>query len=326
MWFRRDLRLADNPALLAAAHGDGADGDVLPLFVVDPALWGPSGPSRRHYLSDSLRDLDSRIGLTIRTGDPVVEVVRAAREVEADRVHVAADFGPYGRTRDEMVDAALAEHDIELVRTGSPYLVSPGRVTKDDGTPYKVFTPFYSAWKAHGWRAPATTGPKSARWIDPADVGGGDRHPRRRRRTGPRRRVRPRRARRGRRSSPRRLEDYADDRNRPDIDGTSRMSAHLKFGTIHPRTMAADLGGGKGAQAYLRELAFRDFYADVRATRGPTARGGTGTRTSTASRSTRTRTPRSGSRRGRRARPASRSSTPACGSSPRPASCTTGCG
>ena len=59
------------------------------------------------------------------------------------------------------------------------------------------------------------------------------------------------------------LGDYADARNRPDVDGISRMSAHLKFGTIHPRTMAKDLGQSKGAQAYLRELAFRDFYAGV---------------------------------------------------------------
>ena len=170
MWFRRDLRLSDNPALLDAAHGDAADGEVLPLFVVDPALWGPSGPSRRHYLSESLRDLDSRIGLTVRTGDPVVEVVRAAREVEAVRVHVAADFGPYGRARDEKVDAALAAHGIELVRTGSSYAVAPGRVTKDDGTPYQVFTPFYTAWLAHGWREPAgDLGPVS--WLAaPSDV------------------------------------------------------------------------------------------------------------------------------------------------------------
>ncbi|HEX8781102.1 MAG TPA: deoxyribodipyrimidine photo-lyase, partial [Nocardioides sp.] len=78
MWFRRDLRLSDNPALLDAADRDG---DVLPLFVLDPALWRPSGPSRRLYLAESLRDLDSRIGLTIRSGDPVTQVVRAAREV-----------------------------------------------------------------------------------------------------------------------------------------------------------------------------------------------------------------------------------------------------
>ena len=58
------------------------------------------------------------------------------------------------------------------------------------------------------------------------------------------------------------IDDYDVDRDRPDC-ATSRMSAHLKFGAIHPRTMAADLGRGKGAQAYLRELAFRDFYAAV---------------------------------------------------------------
>ena len=93
MWFRRDLRLSDNPALLEAA---ARDGEVLPLFVVDPTLWRHSGPSRRHYLGESLKDLDQRIGLVVRTGDPVTEVVRAAREAGADQVHVAADYGPYG--------------------------------------------------------------------------------------------------------------------------------------------------------------------------------------------------------------------------------------
>ena len=77
MWFRRDLRLADNPALIAAAE----DGDVLPLFVLDPALWGPAGPSRRTYLAASLRSLDAslrqrRSGLSVVRGDPVRRVVR----------------------------------------------------------------------------------------------------------------------------------------------------------------------------------------------------------------------------------------------------------
>ena len=57
MWFRRDLRLGDNPALLAAVD----DGPVLPLFVLDPALWGPAGPSRRAYLGASLRALDVQL-------------------------------------------------------------------------------------------------------------------------------------------------------------------------------------------------------------------------------------------------------------------------
>lgn len=131
------------------------------------------------------------------------------------------------------------------------------------GTPNKVFTPLYDAWHRHGWRPPAASGKGAARWIDPADVPGrpgiadipdpgvalelpaGERAARRQweqfLNTG--------------------LSGYADNRNRPDLPGTSRMSAHLKFGTIHPRTLAADLGRGKDAQAYLRELAFRDFYA-----------------------------------------------------------------
>ncbi|MGZ4444926.1 MAG: deoxyribodipyrimidine photo-lyase, partial [Nocardioidaceae bacterium] len=94
MWFRRDLRLADNPALLEACAVDG----VLPLFVLDPALWGPAGPSRRAYLAASLRALDGALrqrhaGLSVVRGDPVRQVLRAAREVGAAEVHVAADYG-----------------------------------------------------------------------------------------------------------------------------------------------------------------------------------------------------------------------------------------
>src|SRR3954447_14491494 len=97
MWFRRDLRLGDNPALLDAV----ADGPVLPLFVLDPALWGPAGPSRRAYLGSSLRALDGalrrrRTHLSVVRGDPTQRVVLAAKAVGADRVHIAADFGPYG--------------------------------------------------------------------------------------------------------------------------------------------------------------------------------------------------------------------------------------
>src|SRR6478735_1151495 len=100
MWFRRDLRLTDNPALLDACDSDG----VLPLFVLDPALWGPAGISRQAYLSRSLRALDAslrqrRAGLSVVRGNPVRQVVLAAQQVGASRVHVAADYGPYGHRR-----------------------------------------------------------------------------------------------------------------------------------------------------------------------------------------------------------------------------------
>lgn len=264
MWFRRDLRLADLPALLAAARDDDADGEVLACYVLDPRLEASSGPRRLRYLYDALRDLQERLDgrLLITRGDPASRIPKLAKAVDASAVHVSDDFTPFGRRRDDRVRDALG--DIDLVATGSPYLVSPGRVTKPDGSPYKVFTPFFSAWRKHGWRPPAESGPDCARWVDPSDVRGaklvdlpdvdveldlpaGERAARKQ----------------WEQFLAARVTGYADDRNRPDLAATSRMSAHLKFGAIHPRTMAADLGRGNGAAAYLRELCFRDFYASV---------------------------------------------------------------
>jgi deoxyribodipyrimidine photo-lyase len=158
-WFRRDLRLDDNPALLEACAS--AD-EVVLLFVVDPRLWGPAGPARRAYLAASLAALHESVGgsLVVRHGDPVREVTRLADEVGARRVHVAADFGPYGARRDTEVETALAEQGVELRRTGSPYAVAPGRVVNSSGDGYQVFTPFSRAWADHGWRAPAGPPPQ----------------------------------------------------------------------------------------------------------------------------------------------------------------------
>jgi deoxyribodipyrimidine photo-lyase len=259
MWFRRDLRLHDLPALSAAAS---ADGDVLTCYVLDPRLEASSGSRRLQFLYDSLRELRDGLDgrLLVTRGRPENRIPALVKQIHATSVHVSADFSPFGVRRDTAVREALG--DVPLEESGSPYLVSPGRVTKGDGTPYKVFTPFYAAWREHGWRAPAKTGPTSATFLDSLGVEGGVEIP-----TGdvqlelPAGESAARKA--WRRFVETRLGDYADDRNRPDVDGISRMSAHLKFGTIHPRTMAKDLGQGKGAQAYLRELAFRDFYAGV---------------------------------------------------------------
>jgi deoxyribodipyrimidine photo-lyase len=259
LWFRRDLRLRDHPALLAAADSD----DVLACFVVDPRLESSSGQRRLQFMGDTLRrlrdDLDGR--LLVTRGLPEEQIPRIAKKIDATSVHISQDFAPYGKRRDERVRAALGA--VPLVATGSPYLVSPGRVTKDDGEPYRVFTPFLRKWRAVGWRKPAQSSADSAQWLDPAhgvkqckipDPGitlGLDA---------------------GEAAALSQweafiddgLDRYAQDRDRPDLNGTSRMSAHLKFGTIHPRTMLAAMNLRMDtAQTYLRELAFRDFYADV---------------------------------------------------------------
>ena len=264
LWFRRDLRLHDHPALLAARDAAGPDGTVLPVFVFDDRLWGPAGGRRRRFLLDCLAELREATdgALVQRSGDPARVVARLVAEVGADSVHVSADAGPYGRQRDIAVERAL--DGVPLVRTGSPYAVTPGRVTKGDGTPYQVFTPFARAWRTHGWRPPAVH-PRAVAWHTgvgsqeppPAPAPDGARLP-------PAGEAAARAA--WRRFLSERLRGYAEGRDRPATDGTSRMSAYLKYGCIHPRTLLADLAeadAGEAGRRYADELAWREFYADV---------------------------------------------------------------
>jgi deoxyribodipyrimidine photo-lyase len=257
MWFRRDLRILDHPALMAAI----ADGPVVPVFVIDPRLWDSSGDVRLAYLCASLRSLSESLDgkLVIRHGDPVDVIPALCAETGATSVHVSADFAPYGMERDAAVEAALGT--IPFVRTGSPYAVAPGRVTKDDGTAYRVFTPFYRAWFRHGWRAPAAAPNADLAWLvtgiasDPLPE-----------HAAPQGVVMPAA---GESAAWERWESfrtdalagYADDRNRPDIDGTSFLSHHLKWGEIHPRSLLADLG--ESDEVYRKEICWREFYADV---------------------------------------------------------------
>ncbi len=281
VWFRRDLRLADHPALLAASGSDGLLGPgarpVVPLFVVDPALWGPSGEPRRAWLVRSMHALDEAIGggLVVRHGDPAEVVPQVARDAGAGEVHVSADTGPYGRRRDAAVAEALETAGARLVRTGSPYAVGPGSVLNGSGEPYKVFSPFYRAWQRHGWPAPAAAADGSegtVRWERvagrewPAEPGLGSTE------------LPPVGEAAALRAWQVFLEErvlgYGSARNFPATAGTSAMSAHLKYGEVHPRTLLAELsrlaGDGRLSQesresvdTYRSELAWREFYADV---------------------------------------------------------------
>lgn len=251
----------DNPALLAAVEAARADGDgrVVPLFVVDPALWDRAGAVRQNYLNASLDALGGSLGrnLLIRHGDPRTVVPAVVAAAGASSIHIAADFGPYGQARDAAVESAIA---VPLVRTGSAYAVAPGRVNKDDGTAYRVYTPFYRAWMRHGWRTPADDAPADVDWWMPMECQG-----------------RPTAEPLGGIALPpageqaawerwesfrsTSLADYEDLRNRADLDGTSAMSHHLKYGEVHPRSLLAELSDAD--EVYRKELCWREFYADV---------------------------------------------------------------
>ncbi|TDV56093.1 cryptochrome/photolyase family protein [Actinophytocola oryzae] len=269
VWFRRDLRVRDQPTFLAA----GTCEHVVGVFVLDPALLGPAGAARRRFLFGCLRELDTALGgrLLLLSGDPAVEIPRLASALQAHTVHVAGDHGPYGKGRDEAVRRSLGPRT-RLVVTGSPYAVAPGRVRTADGRRFTVFTPFSRVWRAHGWRAPAETDAATVRWADPGtlDLGGvplphdppcdadlpepGEAAALRTWREFLRDRA----------------SGYGSTRNRPDLDATSRMSPYLRFGCVHPRTLLADLGRHDGP--FTTELAWRDFYAEVLDRRPDSAR------------------------------------------------------
>ena len=273
MWFRRDLRLLDNPALLAAlaaARADAsADGRVVPLFTVDPVLWDAAGPVRQAYLSRSLAALDKSLGgnLLIRHGNPIEGVPEVVAATGASSVHIAADFGPYGRQRDSAVELALGT--VPLVRTGSPYAVAPGRVTKDDGTAYRVYTPYFRGWMRHGWPKPAADVPPDANWwqamachgLPVAPDLGALALPEAGEQAAWQRWEQFRTA---------GLSTYSELRNRADLAGTSALGHYLKWGEIHPRSLLAELSDDD--EVFRKELCWREFYADVLAQNPQTAR------------------------------------------------------
>jgi deoxyribodipyrimidine photo-lyase len=258
MWFRRDLRLSDNLALVAASE---AGDEVLPLFVLDDRLWGPAGAPRRAQLVAGLRALDESLDgrLVVRHGDPVDEVPAVAREVAAEAVFATADFGPYGRERDEAVGEALRGAEVAFTCPDTPYVVAPGELRTKAGGAYKVFTPFFRAWSHEPHPVPVPA-PRSVSWTvgvwgagppdapDPGiDLPSAGEHAARRRL---------------RRFVEHHLEGYADGRDRP-ATATSHLSPDLKWGFVHPRQVLHAVGAGPDAEKLAAELAWRELYAHV---------------------------------------------------------------
>jgi deoxyribodipyrimidine photo-lyase len=254
VWFRRDARLDDNPALAAAVVA----GQVCPLFVVDPILWDRASPLRRELLGAGLVALDGAIAerggrLRVERGDPVKVVPAIVREVSAGAVHVNAEVTPYGGTRDAMVGrhCRLVEHEGVYARV-------PGSVLTNHGEPYKVFTPFFERWMDGGFfSGPA---PPDIHFTDEPGAGLPDRY----QPTLPA----------GESAASQRLADflarvdtYDEERDRIDLDSTSHLSVDLKYGWLGARRLITEVGtSSPGRRAFVRQVAWRDFYGHLMAT------------------------------------------------------------
>ena len=273
-WHRRDLRASDNRGLATAAEA----GEVVPVFVFDDEVLAHAGDARVRFMLDALARLRERYrergsDLVVARGDPVEEIPRLAAEHDAERVVWNQDYSGLARTRDAAVRRALDDAGVARESVHDAIHHEPGSITTNAGDPYSVYTYFWKKWrdreKADPYPAPDADSLADVTGEDlPAidelgfeeptadvpDAGTGTA--------------------RERLSSF--CEDaiyrYADDRDYPERDATSRLSTDLKWGTIGIREVyeateeAAENADGDEAESveeFQSQLAWREFYAHV---------------------------------------------------------------
>jgi len=276
VWFRRDLRLADNPALDRARKEHD---HIVPVFIWDPQAegeWAP-GAASRWWLHHSLAELSDRLEkrgsrLIIAKGDTAEALSRICNATGARAVYWNRLYDPALVERDRDLKQSLRDDGIEVESCNGALLFEPWELLKEDDSPYLVFTPFWKQMQRR-WRPPSSCPePRKLQGPDrwPASVGLDSLSllPTLDWADGFSKRWSP-----GELGARRRLEKYcangADDydrtRNLPDRDGTSRLSPHLHFGEISPVQVAlaldeaGELPAGKGRLSLLREIAWREF-------------------------------------------------------------------
>jgi deoxyribodipyrimidine photo-lyase len=285
LWLRRDLRLNDHTALNAALDRGAC---VLPVFIFDPALLrGPHfSPTRLAFLLAGLESLDKRLRefrsrLIVRTGEPAFVLREVLDQSGAVAVHATRDYSPFANARDARVSAALP---VPLRLFDDALIHPPEAVSKADGSAYTVFTPFYRAWSALPVPAPDERRLRADDFADAPAVTS-DPLPSLSE-IGHATSVELPKA--GEAAARRLLTDfaarpifaYADGRNmlsgppwRDANAGTSALSPYLRFGMLSPRQALAAAQAAreraqspealKGADHWVSELAWREFYAHI---------------------------------------------------------------
>jgi len=255
VWFRRDLRLEDNPAWAAATSERKY---VVPLYVIDPRLLQSAGPFRRRQLLANLQALDYSLAehggrLLVRVGRPEALVPEVVSRLGIGRAYWNADVTPFAVGRDAAVLAAL---EVPVQTSWGSLVHIPGTVLTAKGTLSRVFTPFYKAWKNRDWDPWPLAGPATL-FDDPGEpIPSLDRPP-------PMFEGESEAALRLEQFLER-VDQYDTDRDRPAVDGTSLLSADLRFGTLSPRTIVEVVGESTiGRAAFVRQVAWRDWYAHL---------------------------------------------------------------
>jgi len=284
VWFRRDLRLADNPALRAAL--DGGFDSIVPVFIHAPdelGNWAPGGAQRvwlhlsLESLARDLEELGSR--LVIRTGPTAAALDALIDESGATAVYWNRLYDPFTIERDTQIKSDLESREIETASFRAALLYEPWTVATKQGNPYKVFTPFWKAVKDRGTDSPLAAPDRMPEvWsrIGSEELDSLALLPTIDWDTGIRNRWTP-----GEDGAHERLEtfletalkNYDNDRDRPAVAGTSYLSPHLHWGEIGPRQimhrMDEWLDGHSGqathdhANSFRGEIGWREFAHHV---------------------------------------------------------------
>jgi len=273
LWFRRDLRVHDHPALVAAVAGADV---VIPVFVFDETLLTGRWPcaNRIWFMRESVVALSAALaergaGLRVLCGRPVDVLPALARETGARSVYITRDGAPYGRRRDGEVAQRLAADGVVVHARSGLYVHEPDEIATAEGRPFSVYGAYRRAWEARP-RREVLAAPGRIPGPGPADAPA---------RPDPIPEVAPStadralipqpgepaaRARLERWAAGRAIDAYQDDRNRLDLDGSSRLSQDLRFGLLSPLEVLERTGGpGDGRRVFGNEVAWREFYAHV---------------------------------------------------------------
>ena len=281
VWFRQDLRITDNPALNAALAQHQR---IIPLFIHAPGdanTW-EHGAASRWWLHHSLKSLNSTLRqlgsrLVIRTGDSSLDAIQALiTEAKAGHVYWNRLYEPQHIERDKIIKQTLKNKGIEVNSFNSALLHEPWDIEKNDGGPFRVFTPFWKACVKSGLATgdestpdhlPAVSSRIKSVKLDALELLPKIRWDRsfadywQPGESGARRCLDE--------FLDQALVNYPDDRNRPDIIGTSMLSAHLHFGEISPQQIVAGTshaasinnqpGVVTGSETFIREIGWREF-------------------------------------------------------------------
>ena len=280
VWLRRDLRLSDHAAL---HHALASAKQVWCVFVFDTTILAPLPRQDRRvaFIHASLAELDAALraaggGLIVRHGDPLSEIPAVAQALAVQSVHAARDYEPAAVERDARVRGELAHAGVAFHTHKDQVIFEADEVMTANGTPFSVFTPYKNAWlrrldplRLQPWPTAPRPGQLAAPpaglerglpslaelGFEPCEMA---------------QRLQP-----GASGAARLLDDflaridrYADARDFPAVKGPSYLSVHLRFGTLSIRQLVRlaherMTGGSRGAEVWLSELIWREFYQQL---------------------------------------------------------------